>query len=341
MTSIFKGQPPKTRPFSNKTRVIWVLGIYPKDPDPSKLAILRTQPPIYKFKPFHWRVKWSLVFFLWGGGGVKLKKLVGGFNPYFQSKLCVSTIYPSIWCSFGTCLAATYVLNCLQHFLVGGWTNPSEKYQSQIGNLPQFTGWKFQKYTTKKSCNYYNTIRKKNKFPATEWTFPSKDNFSLQGCLKVRMRYPENGWYEENDYYIAFASASFRQKKIQKTFRGLPRLQSGAIFQVLWHNPAYRDVENKWRCSCVFLRNHMYWKKHLPFIEFSNDLILRHTQTFMHCTQLKSGTKTLGFDFVHHYITIVTFKLGRNKIEVYTNAYTVYMYIWVFPKIGVSPNHEF
>ena len=28
MTSIFEGQPSKTRPFSSKTRVIWVLGIF-------------------------------------------------------------------------------------------------------------------------------------------------------------------------------------------------------------------------------------------------------------------------------------------------------------------------
>ena len=71
--------------------------------------------------------------------------------------------------------------------------------------------------------------------------------------FKYRMRYPENGWYEENDY-IAFASASFRKKKAQKAFRGLPRLQSGTIFQVLWHNPAYHYVENKWRCSDEFKR---------------------------------------------------------------------------------------
>ena len=70
------------------------------------------------------------------------------------------------------------------------------------------------------------------------------------------MRYPENGWYEENDY-IAFASASFRKKKTQKAFRGLPRLQSGTIFQVLWHNPAYHYVENKWRCS--FTRPKFLW----------------------------------------------------------------------------------
>ena len=29
-----------------------------------------------------------------------------------------------------------------QRLLVGGWTNPSEKYARQIGNLPQFSGWK-------------------------------------------------------------------------------------------------------------------------------------------------------------------------------------------------------
>ena len=62
------------------------------------------------------------------------------------------------------------------------------------------------------------------------------------------MRYPENGRYEENDY-IAFASASFRQKKNTKS---LPRASATAVryhFQVLWHNPAYHYVENKWRCS--------------------------------------------------------------------------------------------
>ena len=30
-TSIFEGQPPKTRPFPIKTRVIWVLGTYKWD----------------------------------------------------------------------------------------------------------------------------------------------------------------------------------------------------------------------------------------------------------------------------------------------------------------------
>ena len=31
--------------------------------------------------------------------------------------------------------------NLLNHKLVGGWTNPSEKYARQIGNLPQGSGW--------------------------------------------------------------------------------------------------------------------------------------------------------------------------------------------------------
>ena len=29
----------------------------PKNPDPSKMAILRTRPLLYRFKPFHWRVQ--------------------------------------------------------------------------------------------------------------------------------------------------------------------------------------------------------------------------------------------------------------------------------------------
>ena len=41
----------------------------------------------------------------------------------------------------------------------------------------------------------------------------------MQGSLNIRMRYPKNGRYEENDY-IAFASASFRQKKHKKPSAG-------------------------------------------------------------------------------------------------------------------------
>ena len=84
-----------------------------------------------------------------------------------------------------------------------------------------------------------------------------KGQLLIAWILDVRMRYPETGWYEEHDY-IAFASASFRREKTQKTFRGLPRLQSGTIFQVLWHNPAYHYVENKWRCS---IEKRLNWKR--------------------------------------------------------------------------------
>ena len=40
---------------------------HPKDPDPSKLAILRTLPLLYRFKPFHCRVQGSLgqIFIGW------------------------------------------------------------------------------------------------------------------------------------------------------------------------------------------------------------------------------------------------------------------------------------
>ena len=38
----------------------WTKFLNPKYPDPSKLAILRTQTLLYRFKPFRWRVQWSL-----------------------------------------------------------------------------------------------------------------------------------------------------------------------------------------------------------------------------------------------------------------------------------------
>ena len=45
---------------------------HPKYPDPSKLAVLRTQPLLYRFKPFHWGVQWSL--------GQCMKKFLGMFE---------------------------------------------------------------------------------------------------------------------------------------------------------------------------------------------------------------------------------------------------------------------
>ena len=45
---------------------------HPKYPDPSKLAVLRTQPLLCRFKPFHWGVQWSL--------GQCMKKFLGMFE---------------------------------------------------------------------------------------------------------------------------------------------------------------------------------------------------------------------------------------------------------------------
>ncbi len=63
-------------------------------------------------------------------------------------------------------------------------------------------------------------------------------DFSWQRFLNIRMRYPENGWYEENDY-IATASASFREKNVQKSFRELPRPAPRELFKVLCPFSAY------------------------------------------------------------------------------------------------------
>ena len=42
-----------------------------------------------------------------------------------------------------------------QQFLVGGWTNPFEKYARQIGSFPKFSGWKFQKYLSCHQPGYF------------------------------------------------------------------------------------------------------------------------------------------------------------------------------------------
>ena len=112
------------------------------------------------------------------------------------------------------------------------------------------------------------------------------------------MRYPENGRYEENDY-IAFASASFRQKKTQKAFRGLSRLQSGTIFQVLWHNPAYHYVENKWRCSggCLGFLNHQHYQgkakiQNKLWLQISQIFSIKHLKYFRDNPTYPMGKKT-------------------------------------------------
>ena len=38
---------------------------HPKNPDPSKMAILRPGPLLFRFKPFHWRVQGFLGYILW------------------------------------------------------------------------------------------------------------------------------------------------------------------------------------------------------------------------------------------------------------------------------------
>ena len=87
------------------------------------------------------------------------------------------------------------------------------------------------------------------KFPTTKWTFPLtcnssisyKADFSWQGSLNIRMRYPENGWYEENNY-IAFASTSFREKNNNK--KSLPRASATAV---RYHFPSFMTQ------SCISL----------------------------------------------------------------------------------------
>ncbi len=37
------------------------------------------------------------------------------------------------------------IIRIISYALIGGWTNPSEKYTRQIGSSPQGSGWKFQK----------------------------------------------------------------------------------------------------------------------------------------------------------------------------------------------------
>ena len=73
------------------------------------------------------------------------------------------------------------ILGCIAH-LVGGWTNPFEKYAqdcaSQIGSFPLGSGWKFQKYL---SCHHpviwihYEIICN-----IISPTFPNTEQFPLQ-----------------------------------------------------------------------------------------------------------------------------------------------------------------
>ncbi len=47
--------------------------------------------------------------------------------------------------SVATNVTTVYLYLFYFQLLVGGWTNPFEKYASQIGSFPQFSGWKLNK----------------------------------------------------------------------------------------------------------------------------------------------------------------------------------------------------
>ena len=52
--------------------------------------------------------------------------------------------------------------------LVGGWTNPSEKYSRQNGNLPQFSGWSLSCHHQSQSVKSFTALE----FPRGKvWTF--------------------------------------------------------------------------------------------------------------------------------------------------------------------------
>ena len=84
LTSIFEGQPSKTRPFPIKTRVIWVLGIYSKwvDDDSflSKFAIGLVPLPETNGSP------------LKIGGAPKVKYQPSIFRCYVSFRECISNI---------------------------------------------------------------------------------------------------------------------------------------------------------------------------------------------------------------------------------------------------------
>ena len=50
----------KTDRLSGRKKKVFTFSSFPKYPDPSKLAILRALHLLYRFKPFYWRVQWSL-----------------------------------------------------------------------------------------------------------------------------------------------------------------------------------------------------------------------------------------------------------------------------------------
>ena len=69
------------------------------------------------------------------------------------------------------------------HYIVGGWTNPFQRYARQNGDLPQGSGWKFQKSL---SCHLANWIRGHDLITNT-WMFPRIVGFPPKSSLFNRV----------------------------------------------------------------------------------------------------------------------------------------------------------
>ncbi len=86
---------------------------------------------------------------VWGHQCLDLVKIALP-NSYIKwvGKMEPSELKPlECWCEFNNyfCKCQRFQEN-KRPLLVGGWTNPFEKYDRQNGSFPQFSGWKFQKY---------------------------------------------------------------------------------------------------------------------------------------------------------------------------------------------------
>ena len=90
--------------------------------------------------------------------------------------------------------------NIIQHFdwwglLVGGWTNPFEKYARQIESFPQGSGWKFQKIFELPPPSLF-ALPKKKKEPALDIRSPGA-HLHLLTCWQVSVAaLPCSQWQE-------------------------------------------------------------------------------------------------------------------------------------------------
>ena len=67
--------------------------------------------------------------------------------------------------------------------LVGGWTNPFEKYARQIGSFPQGSGWKLKKNELPPPRQWWSGIMCRIWVPFSGWSHqihPCKNNLYLQ-----------------------------------------------------------------------------------------------------------------------------------------------------------------